>query len=351
MALLGSESFDTETVASRVFNTQVGTCTISSGNSLNPTGNGVGFSQNVSGMRFLNAAKSGLCACAHVKTGAAGFGSLLGFALTTQNANNNGGNQSVIQLVQQPNGSLAVYRGTGTGTLLAQTNAIPGFVNNRHHVGVKAILSATVGAVAIQLDGQTILTATGLNTGAVLTVDAVFCGDTRNNGISTVIVDDWVWNDLLGTDNNDLLGVCRVWGSSAAADGQFTGGTRGGTNTGSNHGQVGDATTADDDTTYLDDGATINTRGSYTFGSAPFSTGSVLGVVEKFRSRQAAAGTSAIAPTSSRPSGGTDVVGTGLLQGTSYVTYNDQVWERDPNATLFTPTTAYNNEFGWKRTL
>lgn len=166
--------------------------------------------------------------------------------------------------------------GLGSGTIRSTFGNSPTvsiFANTWQSVQAKLVISATVGSLAVRVDGVTVLNLTGLNTG---TTNIGIIGLTSNNqsfsSFQACIFDNfWAFDDT-GTHSNTFPnGRITVQTHYPAADGTDTAWTP---NTGTDHFACVDQTTSDDDTTYVSN-LTPGDKDSYTVGTL---TGTIVQV-------------------------------------------------------------------------
>jgi hypothetical protein len=113
-----------------------------------------------------------------------------------------------MQIVVNPNGAIAAYR---AGTLLGTSDPGLVIVGGWSYIEAKVVLSDSVGAVTVRVNGAAVLTLTGQDTKS---------GGTKTvfDGISLQCVggnlsywDDVYWINGAGSVNNDFLGDRRVY--------------------------------------------------------------------------------------------------------------------------------------------
>ncbi len=107
-------------------------------------------------------------------------------------------------------GRVQVYSGDAVGdpgTLLG-ASASPAITANAFwHIEAKATFSTTVGTIEIKVEGVTVLSLTGLNTGIAQPYNV---GWWNNHAVQTYIKDFVQW-DSSGSYNNDFLGSVQVY--------------------------------------------------------------------------------------------------------------------------------------------
>lgn len=229
-----------------------------------------------------------------------------------------------VAIALSTNFEFIVRRGSG-GTELGRTatNVIGALAWN--YVEFKVTLSDTVGAVAIKVNGATVLNLTGLDTknGGTKTVfeGVAFWDDFMANGIW---VDDLYLCNGAGARNNDFLGDCSVetifpTGNGAHSD--FLGSDG---NSVDNYQLVDE--TPPDATDYVGSGSVAATD-TYGYGNLTHTVGSVAGVV--VRSYAAKSDTGPRSLSAVVRSGGSDASGSAHVLGTGYTPWHD-VFEQNP---------------------
>ena len=185
-------------------------------------------------------------------------------------------------------------------------------------------LSATIGASGsynVQVDGLSVLSASGVNTQASGTAGANRVQIGWNNGLS---VDDLYICDGQGSAPwNGLLGDVRVQALLPAADGdlaQFV------PSTGTSHFALVDEVPPNGDTDYVSS-ANAGDVDLYQMGDVAAVSGDVLGVQVLASARKDDAGTRTLTPVIK--TGGVEHDGTAVALGTSYA-YVSQIWEQNP---------------------
>lgn len=170
---------------------------------------------------------------------AVGASFALNFEAMPQNADHWGfslrdnGNVPILTFIVETDGSIEVKRGDATGTQIGLTSAqIP--VGSWQHIEIYATRSATVGAVEIRFNGNTVLNLTGQNTGAA-DFSVLHIGSQRgqtNAAQTGVCLDDLIIWDKTGTEFNDFPGPVGVYvlppnGSTVNADWSVVGAASG----------------------------------------------------------------------------------------------------------------------------
>jgi hypothetical protein len=160
-------------------------------------------------------------------------------------------------------GALEVYRfsNTFTGTLLGQTANSAITFGTWQYVEFSALISATVGTVAINIDGVNALSLTNQNTknASAATFDTIRFGSAGNNAGGTITIDD-----VYVTDTVTPLGPRRIRPLAAAAD-VVQGFSR---STGAANFSLINEAIVNGDTNYVE-GQAPGTVDTYSFGALP----------------------------------------------------------------------------------
>ena len=163
------------------------------------------------------------------------------------------GNGVLVSILVRPNGGLAAYEGGDNtnwagGTLLGETSGPALVANAWQHVETKMFRSATVGTVEIRVEGVTVLTLTGQNTGAsdigIISHQNSF--SSSGVGLSYYLKDIVYWNGA-GTQNNNFLGSVQVFELLTTSDVSFNWGA----STGSTGYNLLDESPPNDNTDYI----------------------------------------------------------------------------------------------------
>lgn len=119
-------------------------------------------------------------------------------------------------------GSIDVRRGTASGTVLGTASAGTFPTGAYKHLGVKATLHDTTGAVTVQVDGVSVITLTNIDTknaGTKTVFDSIRLVSLGGNSSD---FDDWYACNGAGSANNDLLGDKKVLTVVPNGDGATT---------------------------------------------------------------------------------------------------------------------------------
>lgn len=179
---------------------------------------------------------------------------------------------------------------TLTGTASTFTIPLAVYV----YIEVKVVMSTTVGAWVVRVNGVEVLNVTGINTGDA-SVSQFSFGNQGNGNTSTRDYDDCVLMDSTdatatqGAPFNDFLGDVRIDALRPDGAGDSTQLTP---SAGSNY-QCVDETPRNDDTDYVSS-ATVGQKDLYTVGNLASSTGTVKAVLVTLRARKDDAGTRTI---------------------------------------------------------
>ena len=226
------------------------------------------------------------------------------------------------------NGQVSARFNTWQGALLGTASAI-GVVrqNQWNYIEVKIVLSQTVGSFTVKVNGEQVLSVTGVDNCylAETTFDAVELG----TGGTNVWTDDFYVCDASGSQNNDFLGEIRVVSIlpvtdavDAGANADFT--CSGGTD----HGALVDEATPDGDTTYVSS-STVGHYDSWNFGALGY-TGTIKGLQLNIIAKKTEASARAIIGVTRPTSTNRDHSLTRYLGMTDYISF-PAVWELNPD--------------------
>lgn len=225
-------------------------------------------------------------------------------------------------------GKLVAYRGTTTTTLGTGTTSL--LPNSWYLIQFKVVISDTVGEFVVKLDGVTEINLSSQDTrsdGATENVDRIGCIGFAGDAW----MDDVIINDGTGSVNNtypDSLGIEALFPNAA---GDNTGLTRGGSDSGSNYGQV-DEIPANDATDYVYD-SVIDDYDIYNLPATQWST--VASVALALRAQKSDAGAANIAhmlKIDTNADGSADELDTGadIALSTSW-THHIKIYDRQPD--------------------
>ena len=240
-------------------------------------------------------------------------------------------------------GEIKVFRGTTGGTQLGSTTAagiVPAATYT--YVEIKAVLSDTVGAVTVRINGAQVFTVTGADTknGGTKTV---FDGISMANSIADTNIDDLVLMNGAGSANNDFIGDVKIETIYPTGNGTTSGLTGSDGNSTDNYLLVDETPP---NTSDYNGSATDDLYDTYAMGNLATVAGTVYGAVAYAYAAKSDAGTKGGAIMVR--SGGTDYEKTDNALGTSYVYYNE-IMEQNPNtSTAWTISTINSVELGYK---
>ncbi len=221
---------------------------------------------------------------------------------------------------------------TGTTTIIASA---------WNYVELKAFVNTGTpasGTCEVHLNGVAEIASTAGNFGSA-SLDSVLLPG--NNASQNYHIDDMYILDSTGaTPRNTFLGDVRVATIMPTADGAHTQWTP---DSGSAHFSRVNETIADGDTSYVSD-ATPNDLDSYAFADIDGGA-TVYGLQVNLFARKDDAATRQIANLQRQAS--TDYVGSTVTLSSTYATYS-QIFNQDPTAADWTPTTVNADEFGIK---
>lgn len=335
MALLWMDSFDHYVTADLVekYTSNAG-ASISAGNGRNATAALSGGSGLIKGLAPADA--TAIIGFAHRPTGTLGNNDVLmlgdgGFGNSTA--------QATVRILAD--GSITVYRGNSSvGTVLGTSAA--GVVSSGvwQHIEAKITIHDSTGAVTIRVNGVAVLTLTGVDTKN--TAAAQWTAFQVQPGSGNYI-DDLFVCDGSGSNNNDLLGDCRVECLlPSTGNGSNTGLTP---STGTDHGALVDESAPNDDTDY-NGATTTGVKDTYNFPSVA-TTGAVKGVQINLSAKKTDTGTKTICAVT-RP-GSTDYDGPTQALATTTYQYYSSIRETNPDTSaLWTVSEINAAEFGMK---
>jgi len=243
-------------------------------------------------------------------------------------------------------GAIEAYRGNNGDTLLGTTAAGVVRFSAWGYLEAKFVLSQTVGTVTVKYNGATVLSLSGLDTCALAGVAwDTFYTYTSSQGY----MDDLYVCDGSGSQNNDLLGECRVVTLLPQTDAVAAGSNADFTpSTSTDHGALVDEAAPNDDTDYLSS-STLNHVDSWEYPALGY-TGTIKGVQMNLSARKTDSGTRAIAAVT-KPASTNRVHGTNHYIGTSYA-YWLSIWELNPeDSAAWEVADVDGAEFGVKVTV
>jgi hypothetical protein len=251
-----------------------------------------------------------------------------------------------VDLRIKPNGTLSFTRnGTaiGTGTYAVSTGVY-------NYIEAKVVIADSPnGSVQLRVNGTTVISDSSLDTknGGTGNINRVLLGFNTNLtvGTNTVDFDDYYISDDAGSaPYNTFLGDCRVEVLLPTGAGTTTDWSRGGSDSGSNYGQV-DETSTNSDTDYITTDV-ANEIDTYAMGNLATTGGTIYGVQTVLVARKDDAGSRSIAPVL-RPAS-TDRVGTTVSLGDNY-SVNTEMFSLNPEDSAAWEIADVNGtEFGVK---
>lgn len=192
-----------------------------------------------------------------------------------------GSNNVLASVVISPAGLIQVYKGTISGTLLAATTVPVITAGAWRHVESEIFFSATVGTVKVYVEGEEVINANTLNTGATPCAQVAHASASDGTGASTTFyVKDLVYRDALGTQNNTIMGVVGVYWRPVSGDV-----SSGWTSTGANDYGVLDETPASD-ADYISADNTLPAASIMTFDSLPADIVAIKAIVSVTRAEK-----------------------------------------------------------------
>lgn len=234
-------------------------------------------------------------------------------------------NSVQVSLIINSTGTVSVYRGTGTGTLLG-TSSIALTASAWHHLEIKVVFSQTVGTVTVNINSISALALTGLDTvnTALVECSQIAATIAGAGNAHVYYIDDLYCTDGSGSSNTGLLGDCKVYTLYPNADGALEEWTL---STGTDSFALIDEAIPDGDTTYIE-AAAVNDDTEVGFENLPADVVNVYGVQVVSSMKKTDAGACSVQQ--SINSDGT--VGTGTTHSiTTAYTYWQSMFEVDPD--------------------
>lgn len=224
-----------------------------------------------------------------------------------------------------PSGQFAIYT-NGSQVGAASSNGLL-TLNVWHHLEWKLTISTSTSAnqCVLRLNNVEILNLTGIatKTSSNTTANAVSIGRLVSTQCGMSYDDIYIF-DNTGSQNNDLIGDCRIETLYPSGAGNYAQLSANGA--GTNYGCVNEHP-ADDDTTYVA-GNSVGNIDSYAFGNPAGTISTVYAVQVNMRARKDNAGTRTVARL--LRASATDYVGSDNSLSTSYALYRD-IMEKNPD--------------------
>lgn len=239
------------------------------------------------------------------------------------------GTTTICTLFLRTDNSLEFVRGNTSGTnVLLTTAASLLATGNWYFLELEFLRSATVGTAALYVEGVSVASGSGLNTGASDINNILF-------GLPTTIVESHDYDDLYVTNTTTKLGPCRVETLRPSADtatAQWT------PNSGTSHfNRVSDAT-YDGDTTYVAS-ATVGNKDLYDIADLSSTPATIHAVQVTLAARKDDATARTIR--SNNKSGATTTNGATITLSASYAVTVD-MYATDPNTAAAWGASAVN---------
>jgi hypothetical protein len=241
-------------------------------------------------------------------------------------------------------GTLSVYRGTSSGTLLGSTvQALSGATFT--YLELKYTTDNSAGSVEIRINGATDLLVSGINTQALSSpgINGITIRATPNSSLDSskfIWYDDLYICDTHGATNNDFLGDIKIEAIYPTADGANKGLAP---LSGTDHYAMVNQHPPDGDTSY-NSSAITGAKDTYAFGDIPVKGDSILGVQVLANCRKENAGSRGV-KLIARP-GGTDNTSPVLPVSVDYG-YQRYLWETNPDSGVaWTESEVNAAEFG-----
>ncbi len=241
-------------------------------------------------------------------------------------------NNSQVTFLSNSGGTITAKRGSGNGTTLGVSSGTNLLQNVWQYIEFQVTVSATVGTVAIRINGATVLNLTGVNTlggGGAAVIGKISIGSNLTNFFQDLYI-----ADSTGSYNNTFLGDVHVSVFNPTSNGTYTAYTPNGAAT---LWQSVSASTPADSTVFASD-STPGDRMSVNLASSSV-TGTIAGVVNVGRMKKTDSGTRTSALTVTNNS--VDSIGSTISLGTSFA-YFTQVQETDPNTGVPWTNSGFN---------
>jgi len=258
-----------------------------------------------------------------------------------------GGNRA-LTLIQEVDGKLTFQQGgisDGGGIVLLTPSGGVGTVvaNSTRYIELEVKVDASAGQWALRIDGTTVLDSNASTDTQYLTystISSIMFGSGGATNIfdpSVFFVDDFYLVRGSGSVTTSMLGDCRVDAILPTADGTHTDLTP---SSGSDHFEMVNDTTPDDDSTYLSGASGTDT---FTFPSWGFTPTEIFAVGIRHTSKYNDS-TMNITPVARVD--GTDYSGSAHALASSYLPYLE-FWEENPDtSSAWTKAEAEAAEFG-----
>lgn len=241
-------------------------------------------------------------------------------------------NNQQVTFVTNSGGTVTAYRGSSGGTVLGTSSGTTMTQNVWDYVEFQVTVSATVGTVAVRINGATVLNLTNINTlggGGAAVIGKIAIGSNQSN-----FVQDVYCTDSTGSYNVGFLGDVHVSVYNPTSNGTHTDYTPNGAAT---LYQSVNAATPTDSTVFASD-STPGDKMSVNLASTSVS-GTIAGVINIGRMKKTDSGTRTA--NLFVLNGGTEVDGSSIALGTSYA-YYQQVLEVDPNTGVPFTNSGFN---------
>lgn len=243
-------------------------------------------------------------------------------------------------------GNKLVYKLGRDGTVIVTSTRSLG-VGKWYYLEGHIVIHDTTGSLELKIDGQveSSMTISGTDTRN----DLATCNRMRFAD-SNVAFDDVYVNDTTAPDNADYSGDIQIKGYVGNAAGDVTGLTRGGTDSGSNFGQV-DEVPANDDTDYAY-GTDTTVYDLYNLPSISADFGSVQSMRLWIRAKKTGGGAANIAhmlkvDTDASGTADTENQGADVALSAAYVDYS-KGYDRQPGPSSWTPAKGDALQIGVK---
>lgn len=131
----------------------------------------------------------------------------------------NGSNNFLFNVVITSTGRIEVRQGGFYGTVIGSTTNPVVSANGWYHIEAKLVVDAANGSIEVRVEGATVISQTGINTGSTAVAQVEICNDPTGTsaGVSMYVKDYTIWNGS-GSLNNNFLGTVIVSTLTPTAD-------------------------------------------------------------------------------------------------------------------------------------
>jgi hypothetical protein len=247
------------------------------------------------------------------------------------------GNRDHCYITSDPSGYLQAYRADSGGDVLVGTSSSPVVIASAwRHIEVQFVLDIAAGSITVRLEGQTVLSVTGIRTisntsGIAATGQNVVLEYTRSGATAgSMYVKDFIIWDGSGSANNTFMGSCQVY--KIVPDADIT--LNWTPSTGTAGWSLINESTPSDDVGYISAAASVSPS-TFSLTDLPTNVTSVKGVMAVHRSKKTDGGDGQLQL--SLVSGANTGAGTDRTITTAY-TYWADIFDKDPSGSAWSKT-------------